>query len=131
MPAPRKSLSSAYGWAVVGILLGVLGMHRFYVRRYLSATLQTALFLIGVVIFVGHYFSQYYGLLNAAVTALSAGGSAGSIPDLSTYTQSSPYLPIGMWLLAAGGVWWLVDLTQIPKMVNQFNHDHPADSYHP
>ena len=88
MARAAKTLSGAYGSALLGILLGIVGLHRFYLRRYISATLIDAAVSDGIVyLSVPNSFCPYYSLLGSLSTALtdiSAGGNFSNIPTIPT-----------------------------------------------
>lgn len=126
MAAAEKSVGGAYGMAVVGLLLGIVGMQRFYVRRYVSATLMTAVFIAGLFLLTWELIVGYYALLNQVTGALAAldGGTPqlGAVPDISSVGRpSDAALLYGKIAGGVGIAWWAVDLLLIPKMVREFN----------
>lgn len=124
----EKTNNSAYLWLVVGLLLGVLGAHRFYLHRYPSAMLMTGLFLIGVIIFVSDYLLAYISVIEQLGGALAAGGQAGNIPDITQIIGGSSgggsQADNQSYAIAAcsmSGLWWVLDWFLIPGMVRKFN----------
>lgn len=122
--AADKTLPGAYGMAILGILLGIVGMHRFYLRRYISATLMTGLFLTGLFMLVSELILTYYSLLSSlstALTGLSAGGNFASIPDIPTLSPlDGDDAVYGLIIGGISVVWWFIDLFLLPSMVKHY-----------
>ena len=129
MARAAKTLSGAYGSALLGILLGIVGLHRFYLRRYISATLMTLLFLTGLFILVSELILSYYSLLGSLSTALtdiSAGGNFSNIPTIpTTGPLNAKQAPYGILACGLGVVWWLADMILLPSMVKKYRQENP------
>ena len=121
MAQTLKTVPGAYGMAILGLVLGIIGMQRFYVRRYLSATLQTLIFLGGLFVFIWEIVQHYYNLLNQLTASLGAGATLNTIPEITGGTVGDIDLVVGYALVGIGGAWWVVDLFLIPFMVKEFN----------
>lgn len=121
--AQQKELSGAYIAAVVGLLLGVLGMHRFYLRHHLSAIVLTLVFVVGLFMFVKEIVVQYQALLGQLLGALSSGAALHDIPNLEQEVSppGNHNRAIAGALCGIGLIWWVVDLFLLPGMVKRYN----------
>ena len=99
----EKSLALAY----LMLLGGHLGVHRFYLRRFVSGSLQLALFLIAT----ASYFAA------AAVSSVSEEWDALSLALLGVMVLA------GLALF----VWIIVDLFILPRMVREWNEAREAE----
>ncbi|MCH9758136.1 MAG: hypothetical protein K0U19_03395 [Proteobacteria bacterium] len=122
-----KTLSGAYGSAILGLLLGIVGMQRYYLRHYISATVMTLIFVGGLFLLTFEIILKYYSLLDqltSSLSALSSGnGQFGNVPQIDTVLQTSNNLNLylGYVCCAVGGGWWVLDLFLLPKMVREYN----------
>jgi TM2 domain-containing membrane protein YozV len=92
----EKSLALAY----LMLIGGHLGVHRFYLRRPVSGSFQLALFVIFFIFYL--LFSFDSGLRNN---------------DHFSYTFLVPTLVSGIAL----GIWVMVDMFIIPRIVREWN----------
>jgi TM2 domain-containing membrane protein YozV len=121
MGRPAPNLKAAYAWLVIGLILGVLGCHRFYLRLYYSGVAMTAGFLVAVflsfyeaVAFVNQYLSA---LLDA-----SSGRLYGDIPDihgLPALVAEAFLSPLPLSLAVVSGVWWCADAFMLRRLVEK------------
>lgn len=98
----EKSLPMAF----LMLLLGHLGVHRFYLKRYVSGAVQLGLFLLVFISYIG--FAVLLGLDN----------------EMNSVTYTIPgLLALGVFILAALGltVWVIVDACLLTGMVKRWN----------
>jgi hypothetical protein len=115
---PWKSTVIAY---VLLLLWGGLGVHRFYLRCFVTATVMAALWLVGGV------FTTMGALLRtqAAVTALggaTTGGAASAITPTGILTVG------GALAYVALIVWLLIDVLSLPSLVRSLNQQRAAQA---
>lgn len=118
MAVQKKTLSRAYAWAVIGLCLGILGMHRYYLHRRLTATLLSFIFLTGVLLMVYHYTGLIHAVLDA-MTATASGNANFAMLDRAFQTahEKPPYFYAGSVICGSGICWWFVDLFLLPGMM--------------
>lgn len=128
MSLSLKNSGSAYGMAFLGLLLGIIGLHRFYVRRSFSAMLMSAVFLAGMTLLAYEIAIRYYALID--VVSQSSSGLLsfyyGDSPQINLITEQVPgnsSIALGIIICAVGFLWWLVDLLLIPGLVNKYNEE--------
>lgn len=98
----EKSLPMAF----LMLLLGHLGIHRFYLKRYVSGALQLGVFLLAFISYIG--FAVVLGVDN----------------EMDTVTYAIPgLLVVGVFILTALGltVWVIVDACLLTGMVKRWN----------
>lgn len=98
----EKSLPMAF----LMLLLGHLGVHRFYLKRYVSGAVQLGLFLLVFISYIG--FTVLLGLDSEMSV------DAYAVPGLLT---------LGLFIMAALGltVWVVVDACLLTGMVKRWN----------
>ena len=115
-----KNLAGAFAMAFLGLVLGVFGMHRYYLKQRIYGTLLSSVFLSGLLVI----FLSYAGMVNEVLTgylSYSASGNIGHIPDIGMLMVSPPlrvYLGVG--LCVVGIVWFFVDLLYLPSAVKKY-----------
>lgn len=113
-----KSLGIAYAWAVVGLLLFIWGIHRYYLRRSMSATYVSIMSFAGV------------GVLVISIGALDSADNYDvdewglfliGLQQFFTYLLYIPFLIFGFTYVVIAFLWWFVDLFLLPSMVKDYN----------
>lgn len=145
---PPKSLSMAYTWAVLGLVLGYCGAHRHYLRHSGSGVVLSLLLLVGVVFFVAGLlsagFSAYADYLNAQPQLIEkmlqsaeqpgAGQQAleqelDGIMDKLTpliedkMQEQTTLTNIGFLLMGVAFIWWVLDLFGMRRLLRRCNDD--------
>lgn len=106
--------------AFVGLVLGVFGMQRYYLKQRIMGTLMSAVFLLGVVLIVSYYAGIVSDMLSAAL-AFDSGGNFSDIPDLTQALNARPpRLYAGGALCVLGAAWLVIDLFRLPSLVRKY-----------
>ncbi len=76
----QKNVIRAYWLAFVGLLCGIVGMHRFYLELYFTGTLMLLIFLGGIFCFaigLAHMFAPFAAAVAAGsdIASFSLGGA--------------------------------------------------------
>lgn len=64
----------AYGIWLLGMLLGIFGLHRFYLRQYVRGIVISAPFIIGLVMLFYNYAQFVANTFDSALLMLSSSG---------------------------------------------------------
>ena len=119
----EKNIWMAYIFSFLGLILGLVGMHRMYLGFKISGVFMIAITLAGVLSFIyGYFFLVYYPFIEGYVNVLS-GGNLSDLPDVSDLGKFND----GSWYyatLAFGGVsllWLLVDMLMMSSLVRKAN----------
>ena len=126
MAQPEKSLAAAYGRALLGPVLGIFGLQRYYLHRYFSATVMTMLFIVGLMWGVVILLTPHLALLTEVATSLSFGGLSGNISNIEQQLTAAPPEEQRQRLAYAGSLcgisvlWWVLDLFLLPGMVRKY-----------
>ncbi len=108
---------------VLGLLLGIFGLHRYYAGKPVSATLLSLLSIGALLSFFAGYVGQMAELLSGYTAVLQSGNVAG-LPDL---TESLSLKGMNDWFLWAialavpSFLWLLADLFLVPSLVRKAN----------
>lgn len=122
----KKNVFRAYVMAIIGLLLGVIGMHRFYLELNMSGMLMLFIFIAGIASFaVG-----YTHLLSPLLLELSAldgvlHGDLSALADKQLISQSPDHK---LWFYGGGIMcvaslsWLAVDLLLMRDLVRRANN---------
>ncbi|MBE8158740.1 MAG: hypothetical protein HAW59_05060 [Betaproteobacteria bacterium] len=117
-----KSIFKGYCLAIVGLVFGIVGLHRFYYGFFTTGLLMLTVFFSGVCCFaVG-----YVHLLTPFLTMLVAnGGDLSALPALPAGglldLKSKGWFIAGMILCAASLCWLAVDCLFMPDLARKAN----------
>ncbi|MDM5148015.1 TM2 domain-containing protein [Candidatus Persebacteraceae bacterium Df01] len=114
-----KTTFKAYMMALVGILLGIVGLHRFYLGMNFTGALMLLLFVGGVAFFA----IGYAHLLTPLLQQLSvSNGDFTQLPPNGLFDEETKGWFVGGGLLIAASLCWLaVDLILMPSLTTQAN----------
>ena len=118
-----KSIFRAYCLAIIGLIFGIIGMHRFYLGFFNTGMLMAMMFFGGVCCFAIGYFH----LLAPFLTALSSVGGdlaalAKALPaDGALNLESKPWFLAGIALCVSSLCWLAVDLLFMPQLAAKAN----------
>ena len=124
----KKNLAGLYGMASLGLITGILGMPRYYLKQRFRGSLMSLLFLSGLLLVVYHYISIYMGIAAQAVDALSSLGSGqadfAQIPSLTPNNLTPDFITyVGFLFCALGGGWFFIDLFFLPSALKKYNQE--------
>ena len=117
-----KNVFRAYVLAFVGLLVGVIGLHRFYLNLYHTGGAMLFLFAGGVVAMA----LAYAQLLSPLIAGLvQSGGQVSALPEMN-YLNLDPHLRywfLGGTLSCLASLCWLgVDLIVMSELVEKANN---------
>lgn len=122
----KKSWGGLYGMVFIGLITGIVGLPRYYLKQRMRGSLMSLLFLGGLVLVVHHYISIYLGIAAQAVDALSNLGSGqanfAQVPTLTPDALKPDFVTlIGFACCALGMGWFLIDLFFLPAAFKKYN----------
>ena len=119
----KKYLWKAYGAAFLGLVLGLVGMHRFYLEYMVSGILMMLILIGGIASLVYGYFLVFAPVIEGLVNAAGGGVNFNDIPDLGQLQQfgKGKWFNIGYALCGVSLLWFLVDLLFMPELVRRAN----------
>ena len=115
-----KTSGKAYMTALVGLLFGVVGAHRFYLEMNFTGMLMLLIFLGGVFC-LGIGYVQMLSPLLTAVTSIGVEGAQALPTDGLISHESKGYFIVGSLLCLAALCWLAVDLLTMPMLTKKAN----------
>lgn len=122
----KKYLWKAYGAAFLGLVLGLVGMHRLYLEYTVSGIMMLFILIGGIASLVYGYFLVFSPVIEGLVNATGGGANFNDIPDLGQLRQfgQGKWFNIGYVLCGVSLLWFLVDLLCMPMLVRRANDSH-------
>lgn len=117
----EKNIDTARLLIEIGPFIGVAGAHRFYLRHYISATLFTITYLVGIsIVAYMHFFDPFI----AEPFSTLVDSSADNIDieeEIGQESAAYQKLLYGYALCAFCLVWWAFDHAALRRLVREYN----------
>ena len=117
-----KSVGGAYAYALVGVLFGAFGVHRFYVGRMFSGFVLSALSIGAVIAFFLAAAGLTSSLLSGYVSAI--GGDFTGLAEVERIATSGNVAERFEYVAYFGVpalLWFALDMLLLPSMVRKAN----------
>lgn len=124
-PVKKISVSGAYGMWALGLLTGIFGLPRFYLRQPILGLAISTPFFVGVVMVFAEYAQFMSGTLNAATGILS--GSTTDLAQLNSLQQGITSLTeqyTAFALMGIGVAIFVIELFLIPSACKAYHKEH-------
>ena len=104
----KKYLWKAYGAAFLGLVLGLVGMHRLYLEYTVSGIMMLFILIGGIASLVYGYFLVFSPVIEGLVNATGGGANFNDIPDLGQLRQfgQGKWFNIGYVLCGVSLLWF-------------------------